>query len=202
MSIIGYLRVSTSRQSLEHQKYEIMSFAKSNNLTVNVWVEETVSSRLPLNERKLGEMLNTVTKGDLIITCEISRLGRSLFEIMEILRLCINKGCSLRTIKENYTIANDVQSKVLAFAFGLAAEIERQLISQRTKASLDSLRASGKVLGRPLGAESKSLKISGCKDKIMNMLEQGYSKSEIARSLGVQRSTLNRFLKRLEQSNN
>lgn len=89
------------------------------------------------------------------ITCEISRLGRSLLEVMKILETCLNKNCQVWTIKENYRLGNDIQSKVLAFAFGLAAEIERNLISQRIKSSLANIKASGKKLGRPFTSESK-----------------------------------------------
>lgn len=98
----------------------------------------------------------------------------------------------------SYHIGNDIQSKVLAFAFGLAAEIERNLISQRTKSSLANLKASGKKLGRPLAAESKKLKLSKNTKKIQKLLSKGVSKSQIARILGVQRSTLRRFIERME----
>ena len=95
-----------------------------------------------------------------MIAAEISRLGRSLLEVMRILETCLNKNCCVRTLKEHYRLGNDIQSKVMAFAFGLSAEIERNLISQRTKASLDSIRATGKKIGRPFAAQSKKLKLS------------------------------------------
>lgn len=196
MSIIGYIRVSSNKQTVEHQRYEIKQFAKNNHLVVDKWVDETISSRKPLHKRKLGQLLEELQTGDILIACEISRLGRSLLEVMHILETCLNKNCQVRTIKENYHLGNDIQSKVMAFAFGLAAEIERQLISQRTKSSLANIRASGKKLGRPPKAESKKLKLSKNVRRIQKLLKKGLSKSQIARILSVNRSTLRRFLVR------
>ena len=147
MSIIGYIRVSSQKQTLEHQHYEIEQFAKKNKIKINQWVEEKISSRKALKNRKLGSLLDSLQEGDILIACEISRLGRSLLEVMRILEICLSKNCKVWTLKENYRLGNDIQSKVLAFAFGLAAEIERNLISQRTKTSLANLKASGKNLG-------------------------------------------------------
>ena len=196
MSIYGYIRVSSNKQTVEHQRYEIKQFAKNNHLVVDKWVDETISSRKPLHKRKLGQLLEELQTGDILIACEISRLGRSLLEVMHILETCLNKNCEVRTIKENYHLGNDIQSKVMAFAFGLAAEIERQLISQRTKSSLANIRASGKKLGRPPKAESKKLKLSKNVRRIQKLLQKGLSKSQIARILSVNRSTLRRFLVR------
>lgn len=196
MSIIGYIRVSSNKQTLEHQRYEIKQFARKNNLIITRWVEETISSRKPLHKRKLGLLLEELQTGDILISCEISRLGRSLLEVMRILETCLNKNCQVWTIKENYRLGNDIQSKVMAFAFGLAAEIERNLISQRTKSSLANIRASGKKLGRPFAAQSKKLKLAKNTRKIQNLLNKGLSKSQIARILSVNRSTLRRFLLR------
>lgn len=195
MSIIGYIRVSSQKQTLEHQHYEIEQFAKKNKIKINQWVEEKVSSRKALKNRKLGSLLDSLQEGDVLIACEISRLGRSLLEVMRILETCLSKNCKVWTLKENYRLGNDIQSKVLAFAFGLAAEIERNLISQRTKSSLANLKASGKKLGRPFSAESKKLKLSKSVNKIQQLLSKGFSKTEIAHKLNVQRSTLHRFMK-------
>lgn len=141
-------------------------------------------------------ILDNLKENDILIACEISRLGRSLLEVMKILETCLNKNCQVWTLKENYRLGNDIQSKVLAFAFGLAAEIERNLISQRTKSSLANLKASGKKLGRPLSSESKKLKLSENAKKVHYLLSQGYTKSKVAQMLEVQRSTLRRFLSR------
>ena len=198
MSIIGYIRVSSNKQTLEHQRFEIEEFARKQNLTINSWVEEKISSRKVLRSRKLGSLLDNLHENDVLISCEISRLGRSLLEVMRILETCLNKNCQVWTIKENYRLGNDIQSKVLAFAFGLAAEIERNLISQRTKSSLANLKASGKKLGRPFSAESRKLKLSKNAKKVKKLLAKGFSKSQIARILDVQRSTLRRFIYRMQ----
>ena len=197
MAVIGYIRVSSTKQTLEHQRFEIEQFSKRQGLNINGWVEEKISSKKALKKRKLASLLENLQENDILISCEISRLGRSLLEVMQILELCLSKNCQVWTIKENYRLGNDIQSKVLAFAVGLAAEIERNLISQRTKSSLANLKASGKKLGRPLAAESKKLNLSPNARKIKNLLNEGVSKSQIARLFGVQRSTVRRFISRL-----
>jgi DNA invertase Pin-like site-specific DNA recombinase len=199
MATIGYIRVSSAKQTLEHQRFEIENFATKEGIKIDTWVEEKISSRKALKNRKLGELLENLQENDVLISCEISRLGRSLLEVMRILETCLNKNCQVWTIKENYRLGNDIQSKVLAFAFGLAAEIERKLISDRTKSSLANIKANGKKLGRPLAAETKKLKLSKNKQRIQKLLEKGLSKSQIARILGVGRGTLRRYLDRLQE---
>ena len=196
MAVIGYIRVSSNKQSLEHQRFEIEQYTKLHNLKVDKWVQEKISSRKTLKKRKLGNLLDDLQENDILIASEISRLGRSLLEVMRILEICLTKNCQVWTLKENYRLGNDIQSKVLAFAFGLAAEIERNLISQRTKSSLANLKATGKKLGRPLAAESQKLKLSKNTKKVYNLLSKGISKTEIAKILDVQRSTLRRFIER------
>jgi len=197
MAVIGYIRVSSNKQTCEHQKYEIKQFAKQNNIMVARWVEETISSRKALNKRKLGQLLEELTDGDILIAAEISRLGRSLLEVMHILEYCLNKNCQVWTLKENYRLGNDIQSKVMAFAFGLSAEIERNLISQRTKASLESVRATGKHLGRPFAAQSKKLKLSSNTKKIKLWLENGFTRYRIAKMMSVSPATVSNFIKRM-----
>lgn len=197
MSVIAYIRVSSKKQTVQHQKYEIGQFAKQNNLKIDQWVNETASSRKPLHKRELGNLLCNLNADDVLLSCEISRLGRSLLEVMKILETCLNKDCQVWTIKENYRLGNDIQSKVMAFAFGLAAEIERNLISQRTKASLDSIRARGKKLGRPLSPQSEMLKTSENKKQVRKLLDLGIPKDRIARIMQVPKITLHRFVKRM-----
>ena len=197
MATFGYIRVSSNKQTVQHQHFEIEQFAKENNIKIDNWVMETISSRKPLDKRKLGELLNKLHSGDILIAAEISRLGRSLLEVMRILENCLNNDCQVWTIKENYKLGNDIQSKVMAFAFGLSAEIERNLISQRTKASLESIRATGKKLGRPYSAQSKKLKLSKNTKKIKNWLETGLTKYRIAKNMSVSPSTVNHFIQRM-----
>ena len=195
--VIGYIRVSTSKQSYAHMEREMREYAAKNGLVIDKWIEETISSRKPLQKRKLGELLETIEEGSILIASEISRLGRSLMEVMEILQICLNKNCQVITIKENYHLGNDIQSQVLAFAFGLSAQIERQLISQRTQTAIDNKKAQGIKLGRPLGAESKRLKLSKNAKRIRDLLDKGISKNQIARIMGVQKMTLRRFIQRM-----
>ena len=149
--IYGYIRVSSDRQTVENQRFEINKFCEYNKLVIDGWIEETISGTKAYNKRELGKLLKRVQKDDLIICAELSRLGRNLFMIMEILNICMTKECRVWTIKDNYRLGDDIQSKVLAFAFGLSAEIERNLISQRTKEALARKKAEGVILGRPKG---------------------------------------------------
>lgn len=197
MAVIGYIRVSSNKQTVEHQRFEIENFAKKEQIKINKWVEETISSRRPLTKRKIAEVMNEAQDKDIIISCEISRFGRSISEVLHILEVFLNKGCQVWTIKENYKLGNNMQSKIVACIFGLAAEIERNLISERTKSSLANIRASGKKLGRPMKSENKKLKLSKNQEKIKLLLNEGFSKSQIARMMGVQRTTLRRFIEKI-----
>ena len=197
MAVIGYIRVSSNKQTCEHQHYEIEQFAHQNNIVVNRWVEETISSRKALNKRKLGQLLDELQDGDILIATEISRLGRSLLEVMRILENCLNKNCQVWTIKENYRLGNDIQSKVMAFAFGLSAEIERNLISQRTRASLENVKSKGKRLGRPFSAQSKKLKLSKNTKKVKELLDMGLTRYRIAKIMQVKQTTVSRFINRM-----
>ena len=194
----GYIRVSSDKQTVENQRFEINNFCKKENLMIDGWIEETISGTKNYDKRKLGELLNRVQKDDLIICAELSRLGRNLFMIMEILHICMNKECKVWTIKDNYRLGDDIQSKVLAFAFGLSAEIERNLISQRTKEALAMRKAQGIHIGRIAGSHNQYLKLTGYEEVIQEMLSFGISKAEIARRLNVNRTTLWRFLKQSE----
>ena len=191
--IYSYIRVSSDQQNCANQKYEVECYAAKNNITINEYIEETVSSRKPLKDRKLGKLLNKLSKGDIVISTEISRLGRNMLEVMGILQTCLEKDCEIITIKENYHLGADIQSKVLAFAFSLAAEIERQLISQRTKECLKRLKNEGKHLGRPYGFTYKKLKKKH--NKIIDLLNKKVSKAEIARLMGCSWATLHRYIK-------
>ena len=191
----GYIRVSSDKQTVENQRFEIGRFCAAQNLKIDGWIEETISGTKGYDKRKLGELLRNVRAGDLIICSELSRLGRSLYMVMEILSLCMERDCRVWTVKDNFRLGDDIQSKVLAFAFGLSAEIERNLISQRTKEALDRKRAEGVHLGRPKGALSKRVKLTGKEEVIRVLREEGANWSQIARLLHVDRSTLVRFAK-------
>ena len=192
----GYIRVSSDKQTVENQRFEINNFCERQKLKIDGWIEETISGTKNYNKRQLGKLLNRVQKDDLIICAELSRLGRNLFMIMEILNICMNKECRVWTIKDNYRLGDDIQSKVLAFAFGLSAEIERNLISQRTKEALARKKAEGVVLGRPKGRKSSpdKYKLSGKEILIQELIKNGTSYRKIAKICKVDRNTLARFI--------
>ncbi len=193
----GYIRVSTDKQTVENQRFEITNFCNKEHLNIDGWIEETISGCKNYDKRKLGNLLNKVQKNDLIICAELSRLGRNLFMIMEILNVCMNKECKVWTIKDNYRLGDDIQSKVLAFAFGLSAEIERNLISQRTKEALARKKAEGVQIGRIKGSHNSYTKLTGKEDYILLRLSKGCTKTQLAKELNVDRTTLYRFLKTL-----
>ena len=193
--VYGYIRVSTDKQTVENQRFEINNFCEKNNLNVDKWIEETISGAKDFETRKLGILLRSMNKRDILICAELSRLGRNLLMIMSILNKCMQKEIQVWTIKDNYKLGSDITSKVLAFAFGLSAEIERNLISQRTKEALARKKSEGVVLGRPKGSKSKKLKLSGKEKIISNMLNRNLTYKKIAKSLGVHRSTLSTFIK-------
>ena len=136
--IYGYIRVSTDKQTVENQRYEILKFCETKNFIVDGWIEETISGTKDPKKRKLGKLLSQIQEGDIIICSELSRLSRSLFMVMEILSYCMEHNCKIYTIKDNFVLGDDISSKVLAFAFSLAAEIERNMISERTKVALEA----------------------------------------------------------------
>lgn len=193
--VYAYIRVSTDKQDCENQKFEILKFCQYNNIVIDEWIEETISGIKNPEKRKLGKILKSAKEGDLIICTEISRLGRSLYMIIDILHKCMDKGVTVQTIKDNFCLRDDISSKVLSFAFALAAEIERTLISQRTKEALARKRQEGVILGRPKGSRNKKVKLSGKESAIDVLLKEGCSYSEIARLLHCDRSTLTRFVK-------
>lgn len=194
--IYAYIRVSTDKQTVENQRFEITKFAGQHKIEIDVWVEETVSGTRAAKDRKLGGLLRRIKKGDTLVVSEISRLGRRLMEVMSILNTCMLKGIILLTVKERYELGNNIQSQILAFAFSLSAQIERDLISQRTREGLARRIASGQKLGRPAGGHNSRYKLTGKEKQIEKMLESGMSKAEMARRLRVSRNTLAAFLHR------
>ena len=193
--IYGYIRVSSDKQTVENQRFEITNFCEKNSLTIDVWVEETISGMTRVENRKLGKLLKKMKKEDILICSELSRLGRNLLMIMGVLNECMNRDIQVWTIKDNYRLGSDINSKVLAFAFGLSAEIERNLISQRTKEALARKKAEGVILGRPKGSKSAKTKLSGQEKQIKELLGKKVSYSAIGRILGVHRLTVSSFVK-------
>lgn len=193
--IYGYIRVSTDKQTAENQRFEIKNFCLKNEIFIDGWISETISGTKTPDKRKLGKLLKRLNPGDTVICTEISRLGRNLFMVMEILNICMEKNCRVWTIKDGYRLGDDIQSKVLAFAFGLSAEIERNLLSQRTKEALARLKSEGKHLGRPVGYSTpKMYKLYGKEKRILNYMKEGLSYAEMGRRLKCDRGTVRSFV--------
>ena len=192
--IYGYIRVSTDKQTLQNQKIEIRKYCNSRRMYGITWIQETVSGTKIPEKRKLGELLLLVKPGDVIICTELSRLGRSLVMIFNILEALLQSEVKVITIKDGFELCDNIQSKVIAFAFGLSAEIERKLISERTKQGLVVARKKGKRIGRLPGQKPNRYKLTGKENYIIDKRNRGYSKNSLAKELGVQWSTLHSFM--------
>jgi putative DNA-invertase from lambdoid prophage Rac len=193
--IYGYVRVSTDKQTTENQRFEILKFADEKKLSIDRWIEETISATKKLSDRKLGALIERVHEDDILIVTELSRLGRSLLEVMSILHTLMEKDVKVFTTKEHYELGNNISSKVLAFAFSLSAEIERSMISSRTKEALARKKSEGKRLGRPKGKLSTTTKLTGKDDLIREYLEKKIPQSVIARLLNVHRLTVRNYIR-------
>jgi len=195
--IYAYIRVSSDKQTVENQRFEILKYADTKKISIDTWIEETISSRKKLADRKLSDTLNQLQENDILIVSELSRLGRNLMEVMSILHDCMEKDAKVFAIKEGYELGNNISSKVLAFAFSLSAEIERNLISQRTKEALARKKSEGVKLGRPKGSRSKVTKLTGKEEAIKELLDKNISYTAIGRIFGVHRVTVKNFIKGL-----
>lgn len=195
--IYGYLRVSTDEQDVNSQRQGVDGFAKSKGMVIEKYItDEGVSGGKDPDKRNLGPLLSKVTKGDVIICSEISRLGRDLYMVMDILHHCMEVGAVIYTVKDHFVLGDDIQSKVLAFAFGLSAEIERQMIRQRTKEGLRMRMKTGILLGRPIGSATseEAMKFSEWKDRVGQMVAWQMSPRQIADVVGCDRNTVNRLV--------
>jgi DNA invertase Pin-like site-specific DNA recombinase len=193
---IAYIRVSTDKQTLENQRVAITNYAKENQIQINKWCKECVSGTKYEEERALGNVLKNLKKGDLIIVSEISRLSRKMFEIYSIFNKCIKLGVELHSVKEKYKITDDIQSQFMGIAFGMSAEIERNLISARTKEALSVRKANGIILGRPKGSSRKQDKLTQNKEDILARIKTGETITTIAKEYSVARGTIYSFLKK------
>ena len=196
----AYIRVSTDKQETENQRFEILKYANDKKLGNVEFIEETVSGRKSWKDRKIGVLISELCKGDILIVTELSRLGRSMLEIMELLSILLRNGIELHVVKSNQVLKDDLQSKVFAMAFSIAAEIERELISQRTREALQRRKAKGKPLGRPKG--SYSSKLDRYREQIEELLSKGVSISSIAKIIGVPYSTVYSYVQRRKENLN
>jgi DNA invertase Pin-like site-specific DNA recombinase len=190
---IAYLRVSTDKQDLEKNKADILQLANEKDLGKVHWVEETVSGKVSWKKRQIAEALEQLQTGDTLIVSELSRLGHSMLEIMEILSVATEKGVKIYAVKGNWQLDGSLQSKVVAMAFAIAAEIERDLISQRTKEALAARKRDGMILGRPRGI-GKS-KLDQYQPEIAALLANGSTLTFIARRYKTSKSNLQRWMK-------
>ena len=195
--IYAYIRVSTDKQTVENQRFEIERFCEQKEMEIDKWVSETASGTKAAHARRLGALLKKMKRGDTLVCSEISRLGRRLMEVMSILNTLMTRQVVVLTVKEKYELGNNIQSQILAFAFSLAAQIERELISQRTKEGLARRRAEGKPLGRRKGGKNSRYKLTGKEGAIRAMLAEGWSKAAMCRRLGCNVKTLERHLGRM-----
>ena len=193
--IYTYLRVSTEHQVLDNQRNEIEKYALKNGFEVDVWITEVASGKTKGKDRKLGNLLKKLKSGDVLIVTEISRLSRTLMDIMSIVGMLLKKGVKLYSIKDNLAFDDSINSKVLLFAFGLVAEIERNLISMRTREALELKRQLGVQLGRKTGSYKKTNILIDNSDRIRKQLDKGCSVAKLCRQYKVSYSTFMRFRK-------
>ncbi|WP_028316665.1 recombinase family protein [Desulfatibacillum aliphaticivorans] len=194
MRTIAYLRVSTDRQDVDNQRLEILNLANEKSLGQVEFIEDSVSGKVSWKKRKLGELVERLETGDVLLTAELSRLGRSMLEIMEILALCVEREIRVYAAKGNWSLDGTMQSKIVAMVFAMAAEIERDLISQRTKAALATRKAQGKKLGRPQGVGRS--KLDAHEAWIRELAGLGVTKKSIAEQLGTSVRNLSNWMKK------
>ena len=197
--IYGYLRVSSDEQDVNSQKQGVVKFAEARGWEIDEFIsDEGVSGGKDPDKRKLGPLLRKLNKDDIVIASEISRLGRDLYMVMDILHFCMKTECRIYTVKDNFALDDNMQSKVLAFAIGLAAEIERQMIRQRTREGLRLRMKMGVLLGRPIGATNseEAQKYGEWKDRLRQMVEWQMGPRQIAAVIGCDRNTVNRLVQR------
>ena len=197
MSVWAYLRVSTDSQDLTNQRLTILDWANSRGLKVDNWIEIAISSRKTTRERRIDELMANLQKGDILIVSELSRLGRSIAEIITIVNELVAKEIDLILVKQNLELRSgkqDMGTKIMVTIFGLLAESERDLISERTKMALARVKAQGRKLGRPKGRIGRS-KLDGKEKEIQELLAKRVPKSVIARILGCSRSCVINFIK-------
>ncbi len=194
LKTIGYLRVSTAEQDLEKNKGELLRLANDKNLGKVHFIEETVSGRVPWRQREVAKLLEEAEAGDNILVSELSRLGRSMLECMEILAIALERGINIYAVKGHWQLDQSIQSKIIAMAFSMAAEIERDLISQRTKEALRVKRAAGMKLGRPKGP-GKS-KLDAFRPEIEALLANGSTQKFIARRYNTTEANLHNWMRK------
>jgi len=195
MTNYAYLRVSTDKQDIENQKLGILDYCNKNNVSSLKFIEDTSSGKLEWKKRSIGQIIEKANENDLIIASEISRLARSTLQVLDILEVCAKKKISVHITKTQMIMDGSMQSTIVSTILGLAAQIEREFISKRTKEALERAKQSGKKLGRPKG-KAKTVKLDEYSDQIKEYLKKGVSKRSIARIVECSPSTLYEWIKR------
>jgi DNA invertase Pin-like site-specific DNA recombinase len=195
MANFAYLRVSTDQQDIQAQKFGILDYCNKNNLSPIKFVEDTASGKIAWQDRIIGRIMEKATNGDLIVVSEISRLGRSALQVLEILELAAKKEVSVHIAKNHIVVNGSIESTITATILGLAAQIEREFISTRTKEALAKRKADGFTLGRPKG-QSQLLKLDSFAEEIKGYLKKGINKRAISKLIECSPSTLYLWLKR------
>lgn len=195
MTNFAYLRVSSDQQDTHNQKFGLLEYCNNRNINPVKFIEDTASGKIAWKERAIGSILEKAIKGDLILVSEISRLGRSTLQVLEILEMAAKKEISVHIAKNHMVIDGSMQSTITATILGLAAQIERDFISTRTKEALAKRKADGFKLGRPKG-QSQLLKLDSYLDEINGYLKKGINKRAISKLIECSPSTLYLWLKR------
>ncbi len=194
MAIYGYLRVSTKEQNSQYQKDMMLNYANENSYVPIIFVDETMSGAKSYKNRALGNLLNKLSSGDVLLVNEFSRLGRSLLDILEIIKVINEHEAQLIIVRDKLIIGDDMNSKLLTTMFGIVSEIERDLLKSRVKEGLDAAKARGVKLGRKPGP-AKS-KLDPHKELIQEYLDKEIGKASIAKLLGVHKQTLYSYIKK------
>lgn len=198
MTVYGYIRVSTDRQTTENQRFEIEKHSAGQGFGIDRWINETISGTVSFKKRRLGFSMRRFRRGDTLICSELSRLGRTTLDVLTILNVCMEKGVRVRTVKENYNLGEDIQSQMLAFVFSMVAQIERALISQRTKEALSRLKSQGRRLGRPSGSKNGAHVWDERVEEIRHSLNRGAGKKRIAKIVGISAESIRRFAREVK----
>ncbi len=198
MKVYGYLRVSTDDQDENSQRRGVDEFAAKKGLKIDEYViDHGLSGAKEFRARAIGKMIKKLQNGDTVIASEISRIGRRLVLVLDFIKICTEKGVNFFTVKDRYSIADTLQSKVILTVMGLCAEIERDLVRQRTKEGLARARAEGKILGRPKGRKTapEKHKLNNKEVLVRSLMDEGLTQRKIAAIVKVNRNTLAKFIK-------
>ena len=200
--IYAYYRVSTELQNYESQKVGVIDFANRMNWKIDrEYIDEGVSGTILAKERKLGALLNILNKDDVLITSELSRLGRSTSDVINTCQLLVKKGVNCYLVKQGMSIDNTPMGKMMIAILSAFAEMERDLISQRTIEGLKRRKADGVQLGRPVGSKNRKTKMSNQYDNVLKMLQSGMLRNQIAKELHVSFFTVNKYIKSTDLQN-